>query len=231
MPPEVGSETPLVGGLGAVVELLAQAGAQLGHERTGVQAGIGHLNGPHDQPEVTEIGPDGVVDTRVLDLDRHVGAVMGTRPVDLADRRRRRRCGVPPGESLLRRLAQLGFDHARGQCRAHRRGIGLKAGQGGAHRLEETVVQIAGHLCELHQGASHRAEGLGYLVRGAQSVGVIESLPPVRRGHDGPVGGVVGAPGLGVQGQSDQFWRCATASTWRPPPCPRIGWHGPGDRR
>ncbi len=118
----------LVAGLGAVVELLDQALAQLGHERLGVEAREQLAEPAEEQAGVVEVGGDGLGDPRVLHLHRHGPAVVGDGPVDLADRRRGDRHGVPLGEDLVGLAAELLADHPGGQLGAHRRGVVLELG-------------------------------------------------------------------------------------------------------
>ena len=74
--------------------------------RAGLEARERQSDGPEHHPRCAEVGFDGLVDPRVLHLDRHGPVVVGDRPVDLADRRRRSGT-VPLGEGDLGRAAQL----------------------------------------------------------------------------------------------------------------------------
>ena len=99
---EVGEGT-LVGGLDAVVELLADPGLDLGHHRCRVEALEELAHHRAQQIGVGQIGADGVRDPRVLDLDGD-GAlppcrVPRQRPVDLTDGRRGDGLGIPPTKS------------------------------------------------------------------------------------------------------------------------------------
>ena len=89
-------------------------------------------------------------------------------PVDLADRCRGDRLGIPLDEDLLRRRAELLRDHLGGEVAAHRRGVRLQLGEREANRLGKAVVEVARHLPDLHQGALHVAEALGDVFGGAQ---------------------------------------------------------------
>ena len=100
--------------------------------------------------------------------------------------------------------AQLGPDHAGGQLGAHRRGVGLQLGQGVAHVLGQALVEVAGHLAELHERALHLAERLGHLLGRLQLEGGVEALAPLGVGEHaaGPVHGE-GRAGPGAEaGQS-----------------------------
>ena len=70
----------------------------------------------------------------------------------------------------------------------HRRRVRLELGEGLADRLGQALVEVAGHLAELHQGALHVAERLGDLLGGAQLVRRVELLAPLgaRRTPAGP---------------------------------------------
>ena len=109
--------------------------------------------------------------------------------VHLADRRRRDRIGIPLDEQLLGRRAELGLHHRRRQCGAHRRGVGLQLGEGQAHRLGQSVVDIARHLAELHQRALHVAEPLGDLLGAAQLALGVELDAAFGAGEHLPRGG------------------------------------------
>ena len=50
--------------------------AELLDDRPGLEAGEEHADGLEEQAGVVEVGPDGLVDARVLHLDRHRPAVV-----------------------------------------------------------------------------------------------------------------------------------------------------------
>ncbi len=60
--------------------------------------------------------------------------------------------------------AELALDDLGGQLGAHRRRVGLQRGERLAHRFGQAVVEVAGHLADLHQRALHVAEALGDLL-------------------------------------------------------------------
>ena len=95
-------EHPLVGGLDAVVELLADALPDLLDERRDVEVLVEQAGGGHGRVEAVEVGADRLVDARVLHLDRDGPPVLRHGAVHLADRRRRDRHRVPLGEQLSR---------------------------------------------------------------------------------------------------------------------------------
>ncbi len=111
-------EPPLVGRLAPVVELLEQAGAQLGDEWRHRHATRDERCGPGRDREGPDVGEDRLADARVLDLDRDVRRGLAPdRPVDLADRRRRRRLFVELLEEIAPLWAELATA-ARLPCRS-----------------------------------------------------------------------------------------------------------------
>ena len=180
-------EALLVVALPAVVELLSEPLLDLGDELGGVQRTERLAQEHADQIGVLQVGSDRLGDARVLHLDSHRPFHPGVRVVehgsmDLTDRRGGDRFGVPLEEQLLGRPTELGGDDLGGEFGAHRRGIGLQLGEGEAHGLGQPVVEVAGHLTNLHQGALHVAEALGDLLGGAQlSLGVDLHAPRCRR--------------------------------------------------
>ena len=68
-----------------------------------------------------------------------------------------------------------------GQLGAHGRGVGLELGQRLADRLGQALVEVAGHLAELHQGALHVPERLGDALGGLQLEGGVELVAGARR--------------------------------------------------
>jgi hypothetical protein len=174
----VAGEQLLVAGLAAVVELLGDPFPQLREQRLDVLARRGDLEHPAQQRDVPQVGLDGLGDARVLDLDRHGPAVVGDRPVDLPDRRGGDGLRVPGRERPLRRSAQLLGDHLRGQFGAHRRHAVLQPAQRPPGGRRQAVVDVAGHLAQLHQHALHRAQG-GRDVLGRLQRQVVPQLLPV----------------------------------------------------
>jgi hypothetical protein len=63
---------------------------------------------------------------------------------------------------------ELGLDHAGRQLRRHRRGVLLELGQRLTHGLGQTLIEVAGHLAQLHHRPLHVPEGLSHLGGGAQ---------------------------------------------------------------
>ena len=101
-------------------------------------------------------------------------------------------------------------DHLGGQLGRHRRGVLLELGQRLAHRLGQALVEVAGHLAELHHGALHVAERLGHLLGGLQLAGLVDGLAALGVGEHaaGPVGGPAAA-GLGDGAGQQRPSRCA----------------------
>src|SRR3546814_203879 len=170
-------------GLHRVVELLDQPGAQLLDERLRLEAGEQHADGGEQQAGVVEVGPDRVAHARVLHLHRHRPAVVGDGAVHLADRRRSYRLRVPLAAHVGGVGAELLADHLGGELRAHGRGVRLELGERLAHVVGHALVEVAGHLAELHHGALHVAERLGDRLRRLQLELVVEVLLALSRGE------------------------------------------------
>jgi hypothetical protein len=180
----VAGEQLLVAGLGAVVELLGDAFPQLREQRVDVLARCADLEHPPQQGDVTQVSLDGLGDARVLDLDRDRAAVKCDRAVHLPDRRGRDRFGVPGREDLLRWPAQLFRDDAGGQLGAHRRHAVLQPAQRPAGGRRQPVVDVAGHLAQLHQHALHRPQGGGDVLGRLQGQVIAQLLPVLARGGE-----------------------------------------------
>ena len=84
-----------------VVELVADAAADLLGGRLDVEPRRDPLHQPQDHPEVLHVGPHRLGDARVLDLDRDVAPVVQLGAVDLADRGGRDRRLVELRERVL----------------------------------------------------------------------------------------------------------------------------------
>ena len=69
-----------------------------------------------------------------------------------------------------------------GQLRAHRRHAVLQPAERAADGGRQAVVDVAGHLAELHQHALHRAQGGGDVLGGLQGEVVAQLLPVLARG-------------------------------------------------
>ena len=65
----------------------------------------------------------------------------------------------------------------------HRRGIGLELGEGVTYGFGKAVVEIAGHLANLHQRPFEVPEPLGDLLGGAQLALGVDLDPPFGRGE------------------------------------------------
>ncbi len=89
----------------------------------------------------------------VLDLDGDRAAVEGDRAVHLPDRGGGYGLRIPAGERPFRRRAEFFRHDGRGQLQAHRRDAVLQAGQGAADGGREAVIDVAGHLADLHHDA------------------------------------------------------------------------------
>ncbi len=164
----VGGHHALVAGLTAVVELLTDPVPQLAQQRAGVLGRRGDAQHPAQQRDVAQVGRDGLGDARVLDLDGDRAPVERDRAVYLPDRGGGYRPRIPAGERAFRRCAEFFLYHRRSERRAHRRDAVLEASQGVADRGRQAVVDVAGHLADLHHHALHRPQGAGDVFGGPQ---------------------------------------------------------------
>jgi len=161
-------EDALVIGLDPVVQLLDEPFPQLRDDGRRVQSGEQHPEHLEQQVGALQVRGDGLVDARVLDLHRDGRTIVGHGPMHLADRRRRQRHGIPFGEHGPGQPTELVADHLVDELGGHRRGVLLELGERLTDRLGQTLVEVAGHLAELHQGALHAPEHLGDLFGAAE---------------------------------------------------------------
>ena len=192
----VAREHLLVAGLPAVVEFLGDPFPQLGQQRVDVLHRRGDLEHPAQQRDVAQVGLDRLGDARVLHLHRDGPAVPGDRPVHLPDRGGRDGLGIPGGEGPVRRLAQLFGDDLGGQFRAHGGHAVLQPAQRPPGGGGQAVVDVAGHLAQLHQHALHRPQGGGDILGGLQGQIVAQRLAVLARAGEQPgrAGRVARAP-------------------------------------
>ena len=190
----------LAGCLAVVVQLLADALAQLVDQRVDVLARHGDLQHPAQQGDVVQVSGHRLGDAGVLHLDRDSAAVAGDGPVHLADRGGGDGLGIPLGEHLLRRLAQFLSDDAGGQLGRHRRDAVLEPAERAADRRSQAVIDVAGHLAQLDQYAAHRAEGGRDVLRGLQGK-VAAQLLAVLAGGGEQLRRVAGVPGAAAHHQ------------------------------
>ena len=196
----VGGHQALAGGLAPVVQFLADPVPQLAQQRVDVLGRRGDAEHPAQQRDVAQVGRDGLGDARVLDLDGDRAAVIQRdRPVHLPDRGGGYRPRIPAGERPFRRRAEFFLHHRRGELRAHRRDAVLKAGQGVPDRGRQAVVDVAGHLADLHHDPLHRPQGAGDVFGGLQGQVFAQQLALLARGREQPrrAGRVAGAAAHG----------------------------------
>ena len=107
--------------------------------------------------------------------------------------------------SSLGRAPELPLDDLGRQLGRHRRGIGLQGGESLAHGFGKAVVEVAGHLADLHQGALHVTEAFGDLLGAAQPALVVELGAALGGGEQlaGRRGGVRRPDGRADAGQLD----------------------------
>jgi hypothetical protein len=182
---EVG-EGLLVRGLDVIVQLLADAGLDLGHHRAGVESLEELAHERAEQVGVGQVGPDGVGHAGVLDLDRDRAfgvpvPIPPERAVDLADRSRGDGLRIPLEEHVVGCRAEFVVDHPGREVGAHRRRVGQEVAEGQTQRFGQAVVEVARHLPELHQRTLHPAEAGGDVLRGPQLAFAVERLRPLGR--------------------------------------------------
>ena len=182
----VGGHHALVAGLTAVVELLADPVPQLAQQRVDVLGRRGDAQHPAQQRDVAQVGRDGLGDARVLDLDGDRAPVEGDRAVYLPDRGGGYWPRIPAGERAFRRCAEFFLYHRRSERRAHRRDAVLEASQGVADRGRQAVVDVAGHLADLHHHALHRPQGAGDVFGGPQREVLAQQLALLARDREQP---------------------------------------------
>jgi len=160
--------------LRAVVELLEHPFAQLADHRRRVEPGDDEHEHPGEPLQRAEIGVQGEVGTRVLDLDRDRAPVGPHGAVHLAEARRRRGLVVEVAEPPRPPRAELLGEHPVHVARGHGGSGGLQPAQGVVVRLgdlgRDHRVEDAQCLADLHRAALELPE------HGEQLLGVV-------RGH------------------------------------------------
>jgi hypothetical protein len=170
----------------AVVELFADALAQLVDHRPGIERRIEHRHHAIEDGDVLQVSADGLVDTRVLDLDDDLGAVGELRAMHLADRRRGQWFLVEAREGALERFAQLALGDVAQEREVHGRRRRLERLQRCAVLRRHRVGHERHHLAELHHGALHLAHRAGHRDRGGFATLLIESCAPRLAGEESP---------------------------------------------
>ena len=127
--PEQPLEAALILGLDLPVELVGDPLADLGEHGARVQPGRDAAEQRADDAEVAQVALDGLRETRMLHLDRHVLAVARARAVDLAERRDRERLLVEVVEQRTDPVVEILLDDL-----SHVAEGGLRRGSG--HRPE-----------------------------------------------------------------------------------------------
>src|SRR4051812_15235769 len=162
----------LRGGLEGVVELFRDAGLELAEQRLDVEAGVDDGEQPGHSRQLVEVGEQGRTRAGVLQLHRHLAAVVPAGPMHLTDRCGSRRLVA----ELLERGAPVlpesaGEDLVHRGRRHRRRGL-LQLGQRRAVRAGEVFGQRSlehrQRLAELHRPALELAEDAEQLLSGAR---------------------------------------------------------------
>ncbi len=132
--------------------------------------------------------------------------------MDLTDRRRGNRIRVELDEQLVDPAAELPLDRADGEVDRHGWSIRLQLRQRETKRLGQAVVEVAGHLSQLHQRALHVTQLVGDLLRRPQFAMAIECFASFGRcerlaGGGGRIGAAdprahPGQPGVATQARS-----------------------------
>ena len=159
----------------AVVELVGHPRAQLVDDALDVHA----LEGERGEKAVellgvVEVALDGLVDARVLDLDRHDPTVVQHRAVHLPDRGGGDGHRLPVEEQRLDVGAQLVANDLLGQARRHRFDVGLEGGERGLGLRRQALGDEAEHLARLHDGALHVPELTGDVLRAADGEALLQ---------------------------------------------------------
>ncbi len=160
---EVLAERLRVARLEPVVELLSNRAREFVHERLGVdevERAHALLREPSGLVHQVQVALDLAVGPRTLNLDDDVAAVRKRRPVDLADRRRRRRDRIELLEEALDRLAELGADHVLHLLVRERRDVVLEPAELGDDVRRENVRPHREQLAELDEGRAELVEHL-----------------------------------------------------------------------
>ena len=182
----VGRQEALVVGFPAVVEFFKDPVPELGDQPVDILAGCGDPQHPAQQRDIAEVSRHGLGDPRVLHLYRDGAAIQRDRAVHLADRGGRDRLRVPAGEGPLWWQAKLLRDYPRRELSAHRRDTVLQAAHGATDTRRQAVVDVAGHLAELHQHALHRPQRVGHVFGGLQGEIVAQLFPVLPGGREQP---------------------------------------------
>ena len=172
-------ERLLIAGFAFVVDLFGDTQLDLIDHLGWIESAEALAENGAEQVGILQIGHDRFADTRVLNLDcnsafdaRH--GIAQQRSVDLSDRRRCDRIRIELGEDVSDGPTKFALDRLECEVHRHRRGIRLQLGQRETQRFGEPVVEVAGHLAELHQRALHVAEFLCDLLSGSELTMAVE---------------------------------------------------------
>ena len=151
--------------LAAIVELLADACADLLVNLAGVDRGIDAAIDREQHLELRQVGLDRGLHVRILQLDGERGAVLAGGAVHLAERGRRRRLALERREALLPVRPEFGLHAAAHEGPAHRRRVRLQLREFGRIFRRHEIGHRREDLPNLHQRPLEAAERAGEIRR------------------------------------------------------------------
>ena len=183
MPGVVLVKLALVAGFEFVVDLFGQANLDLVDHLGRVESAERLFEDDAEHVGILQVGRDCFVDARVLHLhgDGPFGPGRGIRddrPVHLADRCSCNGLDVELDEQVGDRSTELGLDGGNSKLGRHRGRVGLELRERQPEWFREPVVEVAGHLTELHQRTLHLAEFVSHLLGGLDLACSVEFVAP-----------------------------------------------------
>ncbi len=192
--------------LANVVELLAQARADLDRDFAGVDRRVEALAQRHQHLQLIEVGFDRRLHVGILQLAGQLFAVLRRGAMHLAERGRGRRVAFEIPELALPVGAKLGAHAALDESPAHRRRLALQLHQFVGVFGGQRVGNGSKQLRHLHDRAFQPAERRGQRQRiaGAVARGAHKALPGHARGHAADFATDIGVA-LGAGGEAIFF--------------------------
>jgi hypothetical protein len=170
-------------GLALVVELLAHPLADLLRDLARVDRRVHAAVEREGEFELLQVGFDGRLHVRILQLAGEQGAVLGGRAMHLPERGGGGRFQVEPPEPRLPVGAEFGLHPPLDEGRAHRRGVALQFLKFGCVFGRDHVRDRGEQLRHLHDRALQPAQRLGHGGRIAGALSLAPEQP--RAGHPG----------------------------------------------